>query len=115
VKAPGNLHAGVWPNQPEMRLWYKLKDQEWGSYDRKRVDEVHLLEKRQEDLSWEMGEIITELDVVYGDDEPFFGFERVEGGKVLERKEGKWDSVDLAYRRGSYGELYTLGMCTPSS
>lgn len=50
-------------------------------------------------------EIITELDVVFGDDEPFFGFERVQGGKVLESLEGKWDSVDLAFRRGNYSEL----------
>lgn len=47
--------------------------------------------------------IITELDIVYGDDEPFFGFERVQGGRVLEAKEKKWESVDLAFRRGSYG------------
>jgi hypothetical protein len=57
-------------------------------------------------------EIITEVDVVYGDDEPFFGFERVQGGKVLQAVEKKWESVDLAFRRGSYCELLrSLSSC----
>lgn len=45
------------------------------------------------------------MDVIYGDDEPFYGFERVQGGKVLEAVDKKWESVDLAIRRGSYSEL----------
>jgi hypothetical protein len=46
-------------------------------------------------------DVASEVDVVYGDDDPFYGFQRVDGGKVLEAKEGKWESVDIAYRRGN--------------
>ena len=84
--AKGDLHDGIWPKQPVSRLWYKLSDQR----------------KRQ---GIEAEGIITELDVVYGDAEPFFGFQRVQGGKILDEKAGKWESVDLAYRRGNPGEL----------
>jgi len=58
---------------------------------------------RQEVLT-DFDDIITELDVLYGDDEPFFGFRRIEGGKILEAKEGKWESVDITYRKGNPGE-----------
>lgn len=51
---------------------------------------------------------LTEMDVVYGDDEPFYGFERVQGGKVLDALDKKWESVDLAFRRGMYGKLSEL-------
>lgn len=94
VKSDGNLHSGVWPSQEELRIWYKTRDQDWVRR-----------EKRQEEVSYEYGEVITEVDVVYGDDQPFFGFERVQGGKVTEGKEGRWESVDLAFRRGTYGQL----------
>jgi hypothetical protein len=84
--AKGDLHDGIWPKQPVSRLWYKLSDQR----------------KRQ---GIEAEGIITELDIVYGDAEPFFGFQRVQGGKILDEKAGKWESVDLAYRRGNPGKL----------
>ncbi|ORY21337.1 Metallo-dependent phosphatase-like protein [Naematelia encephala] len=92
VKAEGDLHSGTWPTQPEKRLWYKLQEQDW---DWKRSD------KRQDEISYDYGNLITEVDVIYGDDDPFFGFERVQGGKVTEVKAGKWESVDLAIRRGN--------------
>lgn len=79
------MHSGVWPSQPDLRLYYRTRTQ-------------GRTPLRQEENA---EEFITELDVVFGDDEPFFGFERVQGGKVLEGKEGKWESVDLAYRRGN--------------
>ena len=47
---------------------------------------------------------ITEIDVIYGDDDPFYGFDRVNGGKVTDAKEKRWESVDLAVKRGSYSE-----------
>lgn len=94
TQAKGDLHDGIWPSQPTMRLWYKVADQS------------SLREKRQ-GLSGD-GQIITELDIVYGDAEPFFGFQRVQGGKVLDEKAGKWESVDLAYRRGNPGKLIVL-------
>jgi len=86
IMAKGDLHDGIWPKQPVSRLWYKLSDQR----------------KRQ---GIEAEGIITELDIVYGDAEPFFGFQRVQGGKILDEKAGKWESVDLAYRRGNPGKL----------
>lgn len=91
IKAEGDLHSGVWPSQDSARLWYKLQDSASHS-------------KKRQDLSLATDELITELDVIYGDDEPFYGFQRVQGGKVLEAKEGKWESVDITYRRGNPGE-----------
>jgi len=88
TQAKGDLHDGIWPTQPVMRLWYKLSDQG--------VKRQGITENDQ---------IVTELDIVYGDSEPFFGFQRVQGGKVLDEKAGKWESVDLAYRRGNPGQL----------
>ena len=95
IQAEGDLHSGIWPKKDEMRLWYKLRDQDWSG--------TRSMDKKQ-DISYGYGDTITELDVVYGDAEPFFGFERVEGGKVLEASEGKWESVDIAFRRGNPGE-----------
>lgn len=54
-------------------------------------------------------EIITEIDVLYGDGPPFFGFHRVGNGPLLDSKGAgsesstshKWDSVDLVYRKGN--------------
>ncbi|EIW71023.1 hypothetical protein M231_07534 [Tremella mesenterica] len=86
TKASGDLHSGIWPTQPAMRLWYKVADQTWDGW------------KRQEIMD---EDYITELDVVYGDGDPWFGFERVQGGKVVDAKAGRWDSVDIAFRRGN--------------
>jgi hypothetical protein len=94
IQAKGDLHDGIWPKQPVMRLWYKL-------------DHSDGTEKRQGMVGTEEG-IITELDIVYGDAEPFFGFQRVQGGKILDEKPGKWESVDLAYRRGNPGKLLCI-------
>ena len=96
TKAAGDLHSGVWPTQSELRLYYRTRAQGQSG------GTPH---QRQEETSTHF---ITELDIVFGDDEPFFGFERVQGGKVLEAKAGKWESVDLAYRRGSPGEPCTV-------
>ena len=92
VKAEGDLHSGIWPTQSELRLWYKLKDQDWDDWG---------WWKKQNDILYDYVETITELDVVFGDNDPFYGFERVKGGKVTEGKEDRWQSVDLAFRRGN--------------
>ncbi|OXG80415.1 hypothetical protein C345_05305 [Cryptococcus neoformans A2-102-5] len=47
------------------------------------------------------GGFINEIDVLYGDDDPFFGFERVQGGPVLKEEKGKWETVDITVRRGN--------------
>ncbi|KAJ9115838.1 hypothetical protein QFC22_004980 [Naganishia vaughanmartiniae] len=53
----------------------------------------------------EIQEIVTELDILYGEQQPFFGFERVKNGPVLPKSEaGKGkvkESVDLVFRRGN--------------
>ncbi|KAJ9094706.1 hypothetical protein QFC21_005863 [Naganishia friedmannii] len=56
-----------------------------------------------ETASTGMQEIITELDVLYGEQQPFFGFERVKNGPVLPKdSQGKVkESVDLVFRRGN--------------
>lgn len=47
-------------------------------------------------------EIITEIDVLYGDGPPMYGFDRVRGGPMLAGGDGKkWDSVDLVVRKGN--------------
>ena len=107
TKAAGDLHSGLWPNQPEMRLWYKTQDQAWDGWTQRQAEHA-----RQEILD---EDIITELDVVYGDDDPWFGFERVRGGKVVDGKEGKWESVDIAFRRGNTGTPVLLSDCRCSS
>ncbi|KAK8847584.1 hypothetical protein IAR55_005443 [Kwoniella newhampshirensis] len=130
TKADGDLHNGLWPSQDELRLWYKTKAQTWDDWkrrDRKRregeeaqggeedstetngttpdgaVEEVITEPETEGDTDWgyESDDIVTEIDVVYGDDDPFFGFERIQGGKVTETKVNKWESVDIAYRKGT--------------
>jgi hypothetical protein len=92
TKAEGDLHSGVWPSQSEMRIWYRTEDQDW------------TFRKRQEEVSYDYVKFITEMDVVYGDDEPFYGFQKVEGGPIIQSKEGRWESVNLSYRKGTYSE-----------
>ncbi|WOO76974.1 putative inactive purple acid phosphatase 29 [Vanrija pseudolonga] len=82
TKAHGNLHSGLYPKQDKIHLWYKLQTQDGQT------------EGLQQD-------IITEIDVLYGDDAPFYGFHRVDGGKIVNAKAGKYESVDLVYRRGA--------------
>lgn len=78
VQAPGDLREGERKSAGELRLWYKTKHQSNSSTT-----------------------VITEVMPMFGDDDPFFGFERVQGGKIADAKDGKWDAVDLVYRRGN--------------
>nr|XP_019008286.1 uncharacterized protein I206_06841 [Kwoniella pini CBS 10737]OCF47067.1 hypothetical protein I206_06841 [Kwoniella pini CBS 10737] len=123
-KAQGDLHSGVWPTQSESRLWYKTKSQGWNDIwkksKKKQIDEEispsddvipedsgetssgGVTEiQNGESSKVEYGDYITEVDIVYGDDEPFFGFERIGGDKVMEGKKGRWESVDIAIRKGN--------------
>ncbi|WVQ69479.1 uncharacterized protein L199_007698 [Kwoniella botswanensis] len=117
-KASGNLHSGVWPSRPEERLWYRTKSQGWDDIWRRQVADNITEDVIAEDdgetsngsvepiqsgesNKVEYGDYITEVDVIYGDDEPFFGFERIQGGKITESKKDKWESVGLAVRRGN--------------
>lgn len=78
--ASGDLHAGRWSHPPPLRLWYKAAPQ-----DPARIDSADTL---------------TEVSVHYGGGDPFFGFQKVQGGKVVNK-----DYVaELVYRRGNPGE-----------
>ena len=47
--------------------------------------------------------MITEIDVLFGEDRPWYGFEKLEPA-VTPEKEGILDSVYMTYRRGVKGE-----------
>ena len=90
---PGNWHKvhlslrdGV-PRTPKLFLWYSLG----------RTAANLNTEERQN--------IITELDVLFGDDRSWYGFDRVEPA-VTEGKEGRSDSAWLTLRRGVKRECY---------
>ncbi|WVQ98259.1 hypothetical protein IAU59_005382 [Kwoniella sp. CBS 9459] len=167
IKSEGDVHSGVWPAQPEKRIWYKTRRQEawrddwklrkrdWGSVisgifdggdgnDKQNNDtsvtesssEIETstslasetstasigeetavpedsgetstggVEELKDPSEQESGggsyeDFITEIDILYGDNDPFFGFERIKGGKVTPAKAGKWESVDVVFRRGN--------------
>ncbi len=77
----------MWPTQKKLRLWYKLRDPS----------------ARRQEINTD-GQPITELDIIYGDDEPFYGFQRIEGGPMLQAKDSKWETVDIAFKRGNPSE-----------
>ncbi len=94
-------------------MWYKTKKPEMIGWKkpRRRI-------KRSEDWDdWEEAEelgssgavakeeeVITELDVLYGEGQPWFGFERVLNGPVVSTNGKRWESVDVVVRRGNPGE-----------
>ena len=45
-------------------------------------------------------ELVTEIDVLFGEDRPWYGFERVEGPALQGQEEGTEQSVWLTFRRG---------------
>lgn len=47
----------------------------------------------------QLDEVVTELDIVYGDSEPFWGFERVDG-LIYPGREGKSLPISLLARKG---------------
>ncbi|ODO07841.1 hypothetical protein I350_03420 [Cryptococcus amylolentus CBS 6273] len=100
--ASGDLHNGVWPSHNEMRIWYKLGDQSWGDWKRHQGRQDDTESEDQQDLvDWSYGDFINEIDIIYGDDDPFFAFKRVTGGPVMRAEQGRWDSVDIALRKGN--------------
>ena len=99
IKADGDLHSGIWPSQSELRLWYKITDQP----------------SKRQDMNYNLEPPITEVDILYGDDQPFYGFERVTGGKVTAAKEHRWSSVDITYRRGNPGESDLMKHAAPET
>lgn len=75
-------------------------DQDQGSSSNGEVQEIDEGSK----TTWSYGDFINEIDVTYGDDDPFFSFERVPGGPVLKEEKGKWETVDITLRRGNPSE-----------
>lgn len=77
-------------------------DQDEGSSSSGEVQEIDEGSK----TTGSYGDFINEIDVLYGDDDPFFGFERVQGGPVLKEEKGKWETVDITVRRGNPSESF---------
>ena len=94
VKAPLSLRDGV-VRAPPLFLWY-------------RRDKT--LQSMSDD---EQQSLITELDVVYGDGDPWYGFERL--SPPTTQKSARSENVSITIRRGvkcallrfEYGQLLT--------
>ncbi|KAJ6581440.1 Metallo-dependent phosphatase [Mycena capillaripes] len=78
-KLPVSLRTGLM-GAPPLYLWYQLG---------KTSGEMTVAERSN---------IVTELDVLYGDDIPWYGFEKLEPATILHR--GDWESTWLTMRRG---------------
>ncbi|KAJ7091319.1 Metallo-dependent phosphatase-like protein [Mycena belliarum] len=79
TKVPLSLRTGI-AGVPSLYLWYKVG-------------------KASGDMSTtERSNLITELDVLYGDDIPWYGFEKLEPATMLHR--GSQQSAWLTMRRG---------------
>lgn len=74
-----SLRAGIL-KAPPLYLWYRTG------------------KKAGEMTTEERANLITELDVLYGEDVPWYGFEKLEPATMLEspKREATW----LTYRRG---------------
>ena len=55
--------------------------------------------KTMQEMSAEENNIITEIDVLFGEDRAWFGFEKLEP-PVTPEQEGRVSSVFVTYRRG---------------
>ncbi|KAG6866553.1 hypothetical protein C0991_002038 [Blastosporella zonata] len=78
-KAPTSLRAGIF-RAPPLYLWYRTGNT---------AGEMTAVERSN---------IITELDVLYGEDVPWYGFEKLEPPTMPER--GSVEATWLTYRRG---------------
>lgn len=130
TQAEGDFRDGVYPKRQKMRLWYKTR--QGNTEGMTRVGRYNVREGRSNWWQWDSEsddsnedsdsdsalsdettmsddqsskEIITELDILYGEQQPFFGFERVKNGPVLPKDSGNKgkvkESVDLVFRRGN--------------
>jgi hypothetical protein len=80
-KVGRSIRDGV-PRSPPLYLWYRTG---------KTLSQMNAQE-RQED-------VITELDVLFGEDTPWYGFEKLDPPTTPE-EEGRVEAVSLTYRRG---------------
>lgn len=85
-----DLHSGVWPTQAGLRLVYRLEDPSIGRLGQgaDTLDEAR---------------VVTEIDVLYGDGEPWWGFDRIEP-KVVEKSRKHKEGVALVVRMGVKSE-----------
>ncbi|CAE6397275.1 unnamed protein product [Rhizoctonia solani] len=81
-QAEGVLTDGIYPRVTNRRLWYSLQKPYANATQGEELDEV-----------------VTELDVLYGEDEPFWGFKRVEG-IIYPGRPGKSVPISLVARKG---------------
>jgi hypothetical protein len=84
TKVTRSLRDGV-SREPPLFLWYRT-----GKTGRDLT-----AQERQDDL-------ITELDVLYGSDRPWYGFEKIEPSVTID---GRVQSEWLTYRKGVKSEL----------
>lgn len=86
-QAEGILTDGIYPRVKNRRLWYTLQKPYANATKNEELDDV-----------------ITELDILYGEDEPFWGFERVEG-QIFPGRPGKSLPISLVARKGFTGSF----------
>lgn len=131
TQAKGNFREGVWPSQKGMRMWYKLRKggmyggktglrrgvgesdaqrDQWDDFDEEPSSEAEEEEQEDSNTSEEEyddgGDIVTELDVLYGDGSPFWGFERIGNGPLVAAKKDKYETVDIVMRKGNPGREF---------
>jgi hypothetical protein len=82
-----SLRTGIY-RAPPLFLWY------------------HIGKTSAEMTAEERAQLITELDVLYGEDVPWYGFEKVEPATMPERR--KVEATWISYRRGVKGGSYQL-------
>ncbi|QRV74007.1 hypothetical protein RhiJN_02021 [Ceratobasidium sp. AG-Ba] len=80
-QAEGILTDGIYPRVKNRKLWYTTQKPYANATEE------------------ELDDVVTELDIVYGEDEPFWGFKRVEG-LIYPGKPGKSLPISLAMRKG---------------
>ena len=80
-----SLRTGIY-KAPPLFLWYRVG---------KTAAEMTTEERAQ---------IITELDVLYGEDVPWYGFEKLKPPTMLQSR--KFEATWLTYRRGVKGEYH---------
>lgn len=96
-QAEGILTDGIYPRVKNRRLWYAVQKPYKNATEGEQLDDV-----------------ITELDILYGEDEPFWGFERVEG-LIYPGRPGKSLPISLVARKGFSGAFSILSTHTPHS
>jgi len=67
----------------------------------------------QEMSANEKNDIITEIDVLFGQDRPWYGFDKLEP-PVISMEEGRHSSVYVTYRKGIKRKSCTVNRCSNS-